>query len=179
MTVYAVSASSSFSGICGMTAPSLAIAISPQSFSVRVIQVDMGMAVGGAVPGPNVVYTSLARYTPSITRYSTGTSSGGGSVTSAALRHGAPAVSSTSRTGTSVSVSGTGTLIAQLQQVAAQAQTNDQKSFAPPADFTIDPGGVLLIQTNTIGTFGQSDQNVSGTPALTVYFEEYRLSWPY
>lgn len=163
-----------------MTAPSLRIAISPQSFEIRILQVITYLNdVGGAIAGPNnVAYTSSARYTPDITRY-TGTASSGTSVTPETLRDGAPTCSSLARTGTTVSISGTASIVTVLSQTYAISQARDEKLFTPPSDMTMQPGGVLVIQTGTINTFGQSGLDVSGKPGLTVYFEELRLSWPY
>lgn len=182
MTAYSTTVSTTFDAIAGDTVTGIRIAISPQSFEVRILQVEFALDdVGGDIANSQfgIYWTSRAYFTPNITRYASGTASAGTSVTPAALRHSAPACSALARTGTNVAVSGTAEIVVPRPIVSAPSQAKEQTVFTPPADITIKPGGVLVIQTGNIGCFGQTDKSVKGTARLSCYFEELRLSWPY
>lgn len=166
MTAYVATTSFSFNG-----STTASLAVRAGTFEMKINKVDFGITVQntGSVGG-------VGGMGPSIKRFSSGTISGSTSVTPQPLRQGSLATTATAR-GVTVSVSGSGTLIATAAGLTASADPGfgfANSTYEPPFDFTVSPGGVFQVVVDC-GANGTT----SATGTITAYYEELRLSWHY
>lgn len=161
MTAYLVSRESTSTWSGGATPPNPGVAVRAGSFEVRIGRIEISR---------RDVWDSRDAIIPKITRYASGTISGGSALPIEPLRQGAPAATATARGGEPVTVSGTGT-----QLTGLAGTTSGTVTYEFPFDCTLSPGAVLLVD---FGFYLIGDPSTV-INLITVSFEELRLSWSY
>lgn len=173
MTTYAAATTQTFTGTVGNTF-NVALAISPVLYEIRVTRIEVAFV---EMTSTNVSVTNPTAwsYKNQLHRRISGTASGGTAFTPTPMRQGAAAASSTARFGT-LSLTGTDVFIASASVLGWSTGDPLAMTYETPFDLTFSPGSPFVFTMFITITGGGT---LTITPAITCYFEELRLSWPY
>lgn len=173
MTLYAAATTQTFTGTVGSTFD-IALAISPGSYEVRMTRIEVAF-VEMSTTNPNVTSPTAWSYKNQLRRRVGGSASGGTAFTPTPLRQGAVASSSTARFGT-LSLTGTDVFVASAGLLGWATGDPVALTYETPFDLTFSPGSPFIFTMFITVTGGGT---LTITPAVTCFFEELRLSWPY